>query len=154
MTTTLNLLKAVLWSVCAFHLIVGVGLNLSASMAPWMAQMYGAEVNWNPELGYIIKPLGAFMIALGVAAAGAAIDPVKYRLVTYSFVTLFVLRAMQRFIFAQEIQDTFAISGARNLGNMVFFLALAATLIVLDTLTRRRSAVTEQGAPTVAPNPS
>lgn len=143
MAKSLNLLKLVLWGVCAFHLIVGAGLNLSSAMAPMMAKMYGAEVNWNPELSYIIKPLGAFMIALGVAAAGAALNPLKYRVIIYSFVTLFVLRAVQRLIFAEEIHETFAIANGRNLGNMVFFFALAAALIVLDVLTHKKPIATE-----------
>ena len=70
MAKTLSLLKIVLWGVCAFHLIVGAGLNLLPSMAPLMAKVYGAEVNWNPELAYILKPLGAFMLALGMLPRG------------------------------------------------------------------------------------
>ena len=154
MDKTLNLLKVVLWSVCLFHLLVGAGLNLSESMAPLMAKMYGAEVNWNPELSYIIKPLGVFMVALGVAAAGAAMDPLKNRVIIYSFATLFVLRAIQRLVFAQEIEETFSIAWSRNLGNMFFFLGLAATLIILDMLAHKRVVPTNSGPSTAAPTAS
>lgn len=154
MDKTLNLLKVVLWSVCLFHLLVGAGLNLSESMAPLMAEMYGAEVNWNPELSYIIKPLGVFMVALGVAAAGAAMDPLKNRVIIYSFATLFVLRAIQRLVFAQEIEETFSIAWSRNLGNMFFFLGLAATLIILDMLAHKRVVPTNSGPSTAAPTAS
>jgi len=148
MAKTLNLLKIVLWSICAFHLIVGAGLNLLPSMAPLMAKVYGAEVNWNPELIYIIKPLGVFMVALSVAAAGAAINPLKFRVIIYTFATLFVLRAVQRLVFSQELNDTFGIAWSRNLGNVCFFLGLAATLIVLDTLIHKQDVTTEPSAVT------
>ena len=40
-----------------------------------MAEYYGAQVTWTPEFLYIVKPIGAFMIAIGVMAAAAARDP-------------------------------------------------------------------------------
>ena len=135
--STLTLLKCLLWSVCAFHIIVGAGLNLAPGLAPFMARVDGAEVNWTPEFSYIIKPLGAFMFVLGIAAAAAAMQPRKYRVVTYSFVALFVIRASQRFIFSEEIQSTFAITAGRNLGNIAFFVALAVALVVLDRLVQK-----------------
>jgi hypothetical protein len=116
---------------------VGAGLNLFPSTATVMADVYGADVNWNPELEYILKPLGAFMVALAILAAGAALDPLRYRLVIYGFVALFLMRAAQRVVFAQELQDTFGITWNRNLSNVAFFVGLAAVLVILDTLARR-----------------
>jgi hypothetical protein len=133
----LALLKCVLWSVCAFHVIVGAGLNLVPGLAPFMAGVYGATVDWTPEFSYIIKPLGAFMFVLGIAAAAAAMQPNKYRVVTYVFVALFVIRASQRFFLSDEIQSTFAIGAGRNFGNIAFFVALAVALVVLDRLVQK-----------------
>jgi hypothetical protein len=116
-----------------------------------MATLYGAEVNWTPEFSYIIKPIGAFMIALSVAAAAAAVNPLKHRVIIYSFVTLFLLRAIQRLVFAEEIEEIFAIGNTRNLANVAFFLALGGTLIILDTLTRREPTAAEPGGSTASP---
>ena len=134
--SSLALLKCLLWSVCAFHIIVGAGLNLVPDLAPAMARVYGAQVDWTPEFSYIIKPLGAFMFVLGIAAAAAAMQPRKYCVVTYAFVALFVIRASQRFFFSEEIQGTFGITTSRNMGNIAFFVALAVALVVLDRLVR------------------
>jgi hypothetical protein len=133
----LALLKCLLWSVCAFHIIVGAGLNLVPELAPFMANVYGATVDWTPEFVYIIKPLGAFMFVLGIGAAAAAMQPKKYRVVTYVFVALFVIRASQRFFLSDEIQNTFAIGASRNWLNIGFFVGLAVALVVLDRLVQK-----------------
>ncbi|MBW3540595.1 MAG: hypothetical protein KY476_10005 [Planctomycetes bacterium] len=133
-------LKCLMWFVCAFHVIVGAGLNLFEGMAPLMAEMYGAKVDWTPEFRYLLKPLGAFMFVLGITAAAAAREPQRYRIVIYAFASLFLIRSLQRLVFAEEVQQTFAIATGRNIGNMLFFAALAAALIVVERLAQQNSA--------------
>jgi hypothetical protein len=96
-----------------------------------MASYYGATVDWTPEFVYFVKPLGAFMFVLGVLAVVAARDPVGNRWVVYGFVVLFTIRGLQRIVFQEEIANAFAISGGRNIGNAIFFLALGASLFFL-----------------------
>ena len=150
MNRSIACLKVVLWSVCAFHVIVGAGLNLFPEAPSMMADAYGAEVNWTPEFSYIIKPIGAFMLALGIIAAGAALDPLRHRLAIYAFVTLFLMRALQRLVFAQSLEEIFGISWDRNLGNVIFFVMLAATLVILDTLSRRTASRTDPSSDSTA----
>ena len=57
------------------------------------------------ELCYILKPLGAFMVTLGILAAAAALNPTRNRVIMYGFVILFLGRALQRLVWAQEVQD-------------------------------------------------
>ena len=121
-----------LWFVSAIHIVIGVGVNLVPGSLPFFATMYGADVSWTPEFVYIMKPLGAFMIALGFIAAIAARDPLRFRPVVYAFVLLFVMRSAQRIVFGQELDDVFGIGGARNVTNMAFFLAMAGILIWLE----------------------
>ena len=132
-----RLLQGFFWMVCAFHIVVGVGLNLSAGFPRLMAEFYGATVDWTPQFNYILKPLGAFMFVLGLLAAAAAREPMRYRVVAYLFATLFTIRALQRLAFGGDIHDAFSISFARNMGNAVFFLALAATLLGLHFWAQR-----------------
>lgn len=135
---TMIALQAVLWMVCAFHVAMGAGLNLSTDFVEPAAKIYGADVDeWSPQFLYIVRPLGVFMLALGVLAGAAALDPVKHRVTIYVFAGIFIIRALQRIVFSAEIHDTFGIAGERNIGNMIFFFALAAVLIVLDQLTHR-----------------
>lgn len=131
-------LQIVMWMVCAFHVITGVGLNLSSDFVDTAAKMYGAEVTeWSPQFLYILRPLGLFMLALGVLAGAAALKPLQHRTTIYAFAGIFVVRACHRIIFGQEISDVFGIASSRNMGNMVFFFALAAVVIVLDQLANR-----------------
>jgi hypothetical protein len=132
MNSKLNgLLQIFLWFICAFHVIVGLGLNLSSGFPQIMAGYYGATVAWTPELLYILKPVGAFMIAIGIMAAAAARDPVGHRSIVYGLVALFVIRGLQRIAFAEEIASAVAIDSTRNIINAVIFLLLGGVLFFL-----------------------
>lgn len=120
-----------LWFICAFHVIVGLGLNVSPAFPQLLADYYGADVNWTPELLYLVKPIGAFMIALGFMAAAAARNPLAHASVIYGFVILFVIRGLQRLVFQGEIGTALSIESGRNMGNAVFFLLMAAALVWL-----------------------
>ncbi|MBT8090765.1 MAG: hypothetical protein KJO01_11215, partial [Gammaproteobacteria bacterium] len=124
-------LQAFLWFICAFHVIVGLGLNISPAFPQVMAGYYGAQVNWTPELLYLVKPIGAFMLALGVMAGAAARNPLGHRSIVYGFVVLFTLRGLQRLIAQDEIATALSIESGRNIGNAVFFLLMAAVLFWL-----------------------
>ena len=130
----LGLLKALLWLVCAFHVAVGLSLNLPLGLKEWVAtRLYGATVDWSQlQFVYILKPLGAFMMALGVMAAIAARNPLTNRAVVHGFVFLFVLRGLQRVVFLREIQGAFAIPLSRHFGTMAFMFLLAAALFMLS----------------------
>jgi len=130
--TYVRALSGVLWFVSASHFVIGAGVNLVPASLPFFATLYGAEVRWTPELTYILKPLGAFMLALALMGAAAARRPLHCRPVIYGFVALFVMRSLQRFAFSQEIADVFGIGAGRNILNAVFFLILAGILVILD----------------------
>jgi hypothetical protein len=133
MNGSLKLLGVFLWVVCLFHAGVGLALNLNLGLKEWVAgSLYGATVDWSdPQFVYILRPLGAFMIALGVLAAVAARDPLRYQAIAYGFVVLFFLRGLQRIVFMSDIETAFSISGSRSISQMVIMWALAAGLFVL-----------------------
>ncbi len=135
---SLTFLSVLLWTVCAFHIIIGAGINIFPEFPKLMASLYGAQVEWTAQFQYILKPLGAFMLALGVMAAIAARDPLSNRAIVYGFAVLFVLRALQRLVFQTEIESLFAISVERNLVASVFFFALAVALLLLTRSAQRQ----------------
>ena len=96
-----------------------------------MADYYGATVEWTPALLYLVKPIGAFMLALGVMAGLAARDPLGHSSIVYGFVVLFTMRGLQRLVFQGEIATAVGIESGRNIGNAVFFLLMAAALFWL-----------------------
>lgn len=128
---TYTLLRIFLWFSCAFHLIVGIGLNLSPAFPQLMAGYYGAAVDLTPQFLYILKPLGAFMIMVGLVVLAAARDPLNNAAIVHALVALLAIRGLQRFAFQDTIVSDLAIESSRNVANGIFFLLLAAILVVL-----------------------
>jgi len=126
-------LSRFLWIVCAFHVLVGLSLNVDLGLKEWVGgTLYNAQVDWSDgQFAYIMKPLGAFMIALGVMAAMAARDPLGNRPIILGFAVLFTMRGLQRLLFMNEIESVFAIPSSRSLFQMVVMLSLALALVLL-----------------------
>jgi hypothetical protein len=141
-SNVLRVLQGLMWFVCAFHVAVGVGLNLAGqNFIDTMADLYGAEhKDWSPQFLYILRPLGAFMLALGIVAAAAALDPRRYRAVIWAFVVLFAIRATHRIPFSDDVETIFGIAASRSMEQMLFFYVLAATLLILERLIDRQPA--------------
>jgi hypothetical protein len=135
--TMKQMLQALLCFVCAAHVVIGAGLNLAPGFPPVMAGIYGATVEWTPQFTYILKPLGAFMLTVGLLAGIAATDPARHVAIVYAVAALFVIRSAQRVVFADETLQAFGITLARDVAVAAFFLALALVLVVLG---RRLSA--------------
>ena len=132
--TTLAVLKFFLWFSCAFHFIVGIGLNLSPAFPQAMAGYYGASVEFTPQFLYILKPLGAFMIMVGLVVMAAARDPLNNGAIVYALAALLAIRGLQRFAYQDTIVSDLAIASSRNAVNGIFFLLLAVTFVVLFRL--------------------
>jgi hypothetical protein len=137
-----RLLQAYLWVICTFHVITGLGVNFSRPFMATMADWYGATVDFTPQFLTILHPLGAFMIILGVLAAVAARDPLRYRPIVYSFAALFLIRSLQRVLFKHDIEQAFQIDPARNFMTMGLFLVMAITLAALQRYVESRQGVT------------
>lgn len=130
-STATRILKAYLWFIAAFHLFVGIAVNVSLPLTRAIADGYGATVDWTPQFVYILRPLGAFMIILGVLAAAAAREPMRYSSVVLGFVALFTIRALHRVIFGDVLATEFGISPSRNMVNMAIFFGQALLLFLL-----------------------
>ncbi len=150
-TGVLRVLKGVLWVVCASHILIGAGIMLSGTLQQKVAGLYGAQVDWTPQLIYILRPLGAFMFMLGVVGIAAARDPIRYSVIGYAFVGVLLIRVVQRIIFRGEIEQIFHIGPVRNLTNAISFLVLAVVLAALLFAAGRRSEAT---APIASPTAS
>ena len=128
----LALLRLLLLGVCLAHLGLGLGLTFSPDLPKTVAPWYGAtQVNWTPQFLYILKPIGAYMIAMGLLAAVATLSPRKHTAIVLSIGVLLILRGLQRVLFQQDIVEAFGVSAARNLVNAGLFAGLGVLLIVL-----------------------
>ena len=110
-----------------------MSLNVDLGLKEWVGgTLYNAQVDWSDgQFAYIMKPLGVFMIALGVMAAMAARDPLGNRPIILGFAVLFTMRGLQRLLFMNEIESVFAIPSSRSLLQMVVMLSLALALVLL-----------------------
>jgi hypothetical protein len=130
-STPVTVLKGFLWFIAVFHVFVGLSLNLSPRLTQAIADAYGARVSWTPQLVYILKPLGAFMIAFGILAAAATRDPVRYSVIVLGFVILFAIRALQRIVFLQDVSAAFVIPPSRVVLQAIVMGGLAVALFAV-----------------------
>jgi hypothetical protein len=136
----LRLLQGYMWFICAFQVLTGLAINFSRPLMEVLAEGYGAKVDFTPQFLTILHPLGAYMFIVGVLAAVAARDPVRYRLIVYGFAGLFLIRSLQRVLFKQEIEQAFQIDPVRNFLTMGLFLAMAIALAGLQWYVESRPA--------------
>ena len=124
-------LSALMWFVCVSHILFGLAIMISPGLQKSVASLYSAQVDWQPQFVYILRPLGAFMLVLGVIGIAAALHPLRHRFIVYGFAGLLVIRVVQRIIFYRDIQSLFGLSQARLMSGGVFFLLLAVALLLL-----------------------
>lgn len=138
-STPQRILKAYLWFIALFHVFVGVAVNVSPTFTRMIASGYGATVDWTPQFTYILHPLGAFMIILGLLAGAAAREPERYEGVILGFVILFAIRSLHRLVYGDVLTQAFGIAPSRNMANMIIFAAQAIALFILWRASRTRA---------------
>lgn len=126
----LLVLRLVLVVVCVSHLVIGIAImSGNRELLEFAGRSYGASnVPTDPQFLYILKPLGAYMLAMGFLAATALYDPLKNRTVVDGIILLLVLRVLQRAFFRAEVQEAFGITGAHLVTQSLFFLTIAVAL--------------------------
>jgi len=143
MTATKNkwllALRLTLAVVALFHLSAGGGLMFSVSFQRMATSGYGAHLELNAQQIYFLRIIGTFAFAMGVMAAMAARDPLRNPAVLWGFVTLFLIRNVQRHWHADELFAGFAVSPAMNLLTTLFFLLMGGTLLLCYWKARRSS---------------
>lgn len=126
------LLRLLLLWICLFHLGIGVGLNVSPEFPKMVAPWYGAtKVVWSPQFLYILRPIGAYMVVMGLLVAVAAVDPRKHSAIVYGIGLLLIFRGMQRIVFEDEIMQAFGIGAGQNMINMCVFGGLGILVFLL-----------------------
>lgn len=151
--SSMTALKGLLWFVALSHLAVGVVIMASPGFQQLMAEVYGAEVTWTPELVYLLRPMGVFMVGLGLVGVVAALDPVRYRAVVFAFVVVLLLRVGQRVVHRDEIAQAFDLSAGRQMLNGSFFFLIALALLALTFAAGRGGPEEADPAPARSPAP-
>jgi hypothetical protein len=125
------LVRLLLAWICAGHVITGLAALISDERGlQFGALLYGAVFDPSPQFLYIIRPLGVYILALAYLQAMAVRDPWRYRAVIDVTLAVFAARQVQRYLFSEEIQATFGMSGDQHILRSLYFLLLAALLLV------------------------
>ena len=128
----LGLLKFLLWLASVSHLALGLCGVASPQLAVKAAKLfYGAQVDATPVTAHILRILGVYMLAVGILAAIAALDPERHHGIIVVLAALLVLRVLQRLVHAGEIEATFQISAMRLGIQSVYFGLYASALLYL-----------------------
>lgn len=128
------ILRILLAYVAATHLLLGLAATVvpPGDFADLIIQVtYGGAFEIGAVTHHVIRVLGAFMMAVGVMTVFAVFDPQRYIAAIYTIMFLFVVRTLQRVLFAGEIEENFDISLVRLIGQSIFFLALGVAILLL-----------------------
>lgn len=114
-------LRFLLIFIAVFHLVAGIGLMFSVEFQKFSLIMYGGTLAWDAKDIYFIRVIGSFAFVLGYLAAMAARDPLKYQIVIIGFIEFFILRNINRHLYAQELYLGFGVSPLVNNLTSLFF---------------------------------
>jgi hypothetical protein len=134
---TLNQLKAVLIFIAIFHFVFGLGLMLSVDFQKVAIAAYGGTLEWTSTNIYFIRIIGSFAFVLGYFAWMASRDPMKHKIIIIGFIEFFVLRNINRHLFADELYTALHVSRMTNVMTSVFFGLQALLLAYLLWRTTR-----------------
>lgn len=128
------ILRVLLAYAALSHLLIGLAAIAvpPGDLADLIIQIaYGSSFEIDPTAHHVIRILGVFMMSLGVLTVFAARDPQRYIGVIYALAFVFVIRTLQRIVFAGEIQENFGISSGRLISQSLFMIALGLALVLL-----------------------
>jgi hypothetical protein len=126
-----NLLKAVLVFIAIFHLVFGFGLMFSIEFQKTAISNYGGTLEWNTTNIYFIRIIGSFAFVLGYLAWMASRDPMRHKIIVIGFIEFFILRNINRHLFANELYVALNVSQIMNVMTSLFFGLQALLLIYL-----------------------
>lgn len=126
-----NQLKAVLVFIAIFHITFGFGLMFSIDFQKAAIANYGGTLNWSTTSIYLIRIIGSFAFVLGYLAWMASRDPRRYKVIIIGFIEFFILRNINRHLFAEELYVALNVSQMMNILTSVFFGIQALLLTYL-----------------------
>lgn len=92
----------------------------------------GVNITVTPQLEFIGKFVGVYMLAFGIILLILAFNPAKYRALTYAGLTVFGIRFLNRIFFFSMLSTTFGMTASRNLiGSgliLLFFIGMLLTM--------------------------
>lgn len=125
-------LQIVLLLICAYHLVLGVAAFLSEDTAVWLAELlFGIRIQPTPQLSYIVKLLGVYVVSFGLMAGVAALAPERYPILLNLVIMLYVFRVLNKIIFSDLFIAAFAAPPIRTWIDVALLVAFGGAVAVL-----------------------
>ena len=129
MNASHSFLRLLLGWISAGHVSTGLLLISGKRGIRLAARLYGARFEPTDQFKTIIRPAGAFVLALGVLQGMAIREPRRYKGVIDATLLVLLIRQFQRLAFRRDIYGTFDISPTRHWIMTGYFAALTALLV-------------------------
>ena len=143
---TTTVLRGLLGLVAVTNGLVGLlGVLPGVPISRVATAYYSASVAADPQVEHIAEMLGAYMLAIGVLAGIAAVDPRRYEWVSYVTAGLLLLRTVQRIAFYPVQQEVFGIEGSRYWLQTAIFAVVGLAVLVVALMDRRQRSMTPVG---------
>jgi hypothetical protein len=127
-----SVLRFTLVLICAYHLILGLAAFSDEGTAKWLAEIiFGITLQLTPQLSYIIKLLGVYLMAFGLVAGVAATAPERFSTLLHLVVVLYALRIANKLIFSDLFTVAFAAAPERVWIDLVLLAAFGGTVAAL-----------------------
>ena len=128
--TSSLVLRALLGVLACYHLGIGiVSVTSLRATARVTGKLYGLSLSESPALGYTVRMLGLYALALGVLLMLAARSPGTHRDLIAVVAGLQLARAACRVLLRRELANAFQLRAQRNAVNVVLLVAEAAVLV-------------------------
>jgi len=125
-------LKIVLWLICLYHVFMGVAAFLSEDMAVWLADVvFGISLPVTPQISYLAKLLGVYVVVFGLMVAVAAFDPARHLSLLNIVIILYALRILNKLVFADLFTTAFAAPPYRTWLDIAMLAAFGGGVLLL-----------------------
>ncbi len=125
-------LQLVLLAICIYHLVLGLAAFLSEDTAKWLAEaLFSIKMQPTPQLTYVVKLLGVYVVLFGLMAAVAAYDPQRHPILLDLVIVLYVLRILNKVIFWELFTTAFGAPPARTWIDVALLLAFGGAVAAL-----------------------
>lgn len=127
-----RLLRALLAWLALYHLAVGVlSLASPAAALEFGSRVYGIAAQPAPAVLALMRPLGAYAVAIGFLSLCGAWDPRQNRVAVDVLALLMLLRLGHRTLAAGALEEGLGIGSGQNALNAGLLLVQTAGLLVL-----------------------
>jgi hypothetical protein len=121
--------RSILWIICIYHVAIAVILNLPADQLKHLLEIvFGTSKPLSTQALFIVRILGIYMLIFGIGMGLAAWNPIKNRALLSCGAILIGIRALQRLLQADYLEEAFGVASERN---WIMALILAGFAVVI-----------------------